>query len=222
MDAGKIGFIVGLTAEAALLRGTGFAVGVGGGTPAGAETAAARLAGQGAEALISFGLAGGLNVSLAAGAVLVPLSVVEGAARFACDPALMTWLGGADCDALLADQNIAVTVARKAALFQQTGADAVDLESGAVARVAARAGLPFAVLRAVADPASRNLPPAALVALNRTGRIGIFRVLVSVLRNPLQIPALLALAGDASAARRALLGRVSALDVERLFPRKRE
>jgi adenosylhomocysteine nucleosidase len=222
MDVGKIGFVVGLTAEAALLRGTAFAVGVGGGTPAGAEAAALRLAAQGAVALISFGLAGGLNFSLAPGAVLVPRAVVEGPARFSCDPAFTAWLSGANCDAVLAAQDIAVTVAQKAALFAQTGAAAVDLESGAVARVAAQAGLPFAVLRAVADPASKNLPPAALVALNHAGRIGFFRVLASVLRHPRQIPALLALARDASAARKALLDRVIALDVERRFPLSRE
>lgn len=203
--------MVGLTAEAALLRGTGFAVGVGGGTPAGAEAAAGRLAAQGAGALISFGIAGGLNPALAPGAVLVPRRVVEGAMDFKCDSSLLAWLGGATCDALLAGAEIAVTRAQKSALVAQTGADAVDLESGAVARVAAGAGLPFAVLRAVADPASRDLPPAALAALNAAGRIGIFRVLGSVLRHPGQIPALIALAGDAAAARKALQVRLRML-----------
>jgi adenosylhomocysteine nucleosidase len=84
----------------------------------------------------------------------------------------------------------------------------VDLESGAVARVALAHGLPFAVLRAVADPAERNLPPAALLALDGAGRIGILRVLGSVFGNPGQILGLLALARDAAAARRALVGRV--------------
>ena len=37
----------------------------------------------------------------------------------------------------------------------KAGADAVDLESAAVARVAERMGLPFAVLRAVCDTADR-------------------------------------------------------------------
>jgi adenosylhomocysteine nucleosidase len=112
---------------------------------------------------------------------------------------------------MLAGAAIAVTVAEKKSLFEATGADAIDLESGAVARVAAARGVPFAVLRAVADPAERNLPPAALVALDRSGRIGFLRVLASVFGNPAQIPGLLALARDAAAARRALKGKISSL-----------
>jgi adenosylhomocysteine nucleosidase len=204
----QIGFVVGLTAEARLLRGTGFSAGVGGGTPAGAMRAAEDLIEQGAGALISFGLAGGLNPALLPGAVLVPKRVVEGDASFVCDPGLVAWLGGASVETMLAGTAIAVTVAEKRRLFEPSNADAIDLESGAVARVALAHGLPFAVLRAVADPAEQKLPPAALLALDGGGRIGFLRVLGSVFGNPGQILGLLALARDAAAARRALAGRV--------------
>lgn len=211
MSGARIGFVVGLTAEARLLRGSGFLVGVGGGTPAGAADAALRLIGQGAAALVSFGLAGGLNLALLPGAVLVPKCVVEGDALLVCDPGLVAWLGGASLETMLAGAAIAATAAEKAALFAANGADAIDMESGAVARVAADRGLPFAVLRAVADPAGRDLPPAALLALDGGGRIGFLRVLGSVFGNPGQLPGLLALARDAAAARRALVGRLSSL-----------
>jgi len=200
-----------LTAEARLLRGSGFLVGVGGGTPAGAADAALRLVGQGAAALVSFGLAGGLNAALLPGAVLVPERVVEGDVFFVCDPGLVAWLGGANLELILAGTAIAVTVSEKKSLFEATKADAIDLESGAVARVAAAHGVPFAVLRAVADPAERKLPPAALLALDGGGRIGFLRVLGSVLGSPGQVPGLLALARDAAAARRALVGKLRTL-----------
>ncbi len=93
-------------------------------------------------------------------------------------------------------------------LRETTGAAAVDLESGAVAGVAARHRLPFAVLRAVCDPSWRSLPAAALVALNRRGTIDGPRVLASIARHPGQLPALLALARDAARARAALVRRV--------------
>jgi adenosylhomocysteine nucleosidase len=112
---------------------------------------------------------------------------------------------------MLAGAAVVVTAVEKATLFAATDADAVDLESGAVARVALAHGVPFAVLRAVADPAARNLPPAALIALDGGGRIGFLRVLGSVIGNPGQVPGLLALARDAAAARRALAGRVRTL-----------
>jgi adenosylhomocysteine nucleosidase len=88
---------------------------------------------------------------------------------------------------------------------------AVDLETGAVARVAAAHGLPFAVLRAICDPAERDLPPAALVALNARGAIGLARVAGSLIAWPGQVPALLRLAADAAAARRSLARRVAAI-----------
>jgi adenosylhomocysteine nucleosidase len=208
MDRSRIGFVTGLTAEMALLKGTPYRAAAGGGTPEGAADAATRLIAEGAEALISFGLAGGLNPALAPGATLVPERVVEGGGSYVCDSALLVWLGGATCAALLAGVAIAVTAAEKAMLFTQTGADAIDLESGAVARIAAGAGIPFAVLRVVCDPAGRDLPPAALVALNAKGRIGGVRVLASVLRRPGQVAGLVRLAGDAAAARRALHARL--------------
>ena len=114
-------------------------------------------------------------------------------------------LGGANADRLLAGDSIIATAADKRAAFARTGAAAVDLESGAVAVVAEQAGLPFAVLRAVCDPAGRNLPLAALVALDAAGRIRIGAVLRAVLARPWQIPALIGLAGDSAGARRALL-----------------
>ena len=90
---------------------------------------------------------------------------------------------------------------------------AVDLESGAVARVAQAHGLPFAAPRAIADPATRTLPPAALVPLKPSGGIDLPRILLSVLAKPAQIPALIGLARDAGQARGGLVARVKTLRV---------
>jgi adenosylhomocysteine nucleosidase len=49
------------------------------------------------------------------------------------------------------------------------------------------------------------LPPAALVALNPDGRIGLMPMVRSLITRPDQIPRLLALARDASRARQALI-----------------
>ena len=99
--------------------------------------------------------------------------------------------------------------ADKRRLHGRTSAAATDLESGAVARVAAEHGLPFAVFRAVCDPAERSLPPAAVAALDAHGAVDIWRLIASIVARPGQLPALLALATDAAAARRALVARVS-------------
>jgi adenosylhomocysteine nucleosidase len=213
MERRRIGFVVGLKAEAALLRGGGFMVGIGGGAPAGAADAARRLVAGGATALVSFGLAGGLNPALRAGDILVPAKLVEDGAVYNCAPALLAWLGGPKAGPMLAGGEIAATVAQKSALFMTSQADAIDLESGAVARIAAAAGLPFAVLRAVTDVAGCDLPPAALVALDQAGAIGLARVIGAVLRGPGQIPAILQLARAAGQARRALQNQLRKLPV---------
>jgi len=202
--------VVGLVAEARIARGMSM-VEIGGGLPEGAAEAGERLVARGARALLSFGLAGGLDPALAPGAIVVPGCVVEGDARFAVDAALAAWLGGVTAAAVLAGRVVLADATAKRAAWEATGAAIVDLESGPVARVAARHGMPFAVLRAVCDPAARSLPPAALAALGATGRIGPWHVAASVLRQPGQVPALLALAGDAARARWALVRAVARL-----------
>jgi len=190
-------FIVGLQAEARLVRAFG-PVGIG-------VHAAAEMAARGAAALISCGLAGGLDPALSPGAIIIP-RVVLGAEgeRFAADPRLIAGLGGATAEALLDVPRVIARAAEKARLFATTNAAALDMESGAVARAARARGIPFAVLRAVCDPATRDLPPAALTALDQRGAIGLARVLASLLAQPRQIIGLLALARDAAAARSAL------------------
>ncbi len=205
----RIGAVVGLTAEARIARRRFPLVEVGGGTPDGAEAAALRAIAKGARALVSFGLAGGLDPLLRPGATIVPETVATEGQQIDTDPDLNELLGGATPHALLGGGFIAATAAAKQHLFVATGCAAIDLESGSVARVALAHGLPFAVLRTICDPADRDLPPAALCALTDNGAIGLLRVLGSLLRHPGQIPALLALGRDAQAARRALLARVS-------------
>ncbi len=218
----SIAIVVGLRAEARLARRLGLPVEIGGGTAAGAEAAADRAVSAGATALLSFGLAGGLDPGLRPGALVVPTAVLHDGALHAADHALLEWLGGATPHRLLAAETIAADAASKRRLWQATGAAAADLESGAVARVAAAQGLPFAVLRAICDPAERDLPPAALAALDAGGAIGLARVLGSVAARPGQVAALLRLAADAAAARRALARRVATIRRYSPAPRERE
>jgi adenosylhomocysteine nucleosidase len=163
------------------------------------------LIGQRATALVSFGLAGGLDPSLRPGTLVIARDVLsEGETRQA-DAALAARFGGLTGHTVLARSTVVATAAAKRALRIATGAHAVDLESGAVAQAASAHNLPFAVVRAICDPAERDLPPAALLALYPDGAIGLLRVMRSVLTRPAQTPGLLALARDAARARRALI-----------------
>ncbi len=160
---------------------------------------------EGATGLISFGLAGGLDPSMPPGAVLVPEAVLVDGTRRPTDPALSHWLGGTTPHCLFGAGAVVADAAEKRRVWQATGAAAVDLESGAVAR----SGLPFTALRVVCDPAQRSLPSAVLAALNPRGAIRLWSVLAALAAHPGQLAALLHLASDAARARRALDDRVS-------------
>lgn len=202
-----LGIITGLIREAELAQVLGLAM-AGGGTPGGAEAAAEILVSKGATALLSFGLAGGLDPKLPPGTIVVPYYVLENGMSYATDPALSAWAGGPTNPSICAGNHIVGSALEKQALFQALDAAAIDLESGATARVAARHAIPFAVLRAICDPATRDLPPAALVALDTVGAVKFWRILASLLRHPGQIPDLIATAQDAGRARAALVARI--------------
>jgi hypothetical protein len=117
----------------------------------------------------------------------------------------------------------------KTALFAATGAVAVDMESVVVARAARRHGLPFAILRVVADPSHRSLPSAALVAMRADGEVDVGAVLGALARDLRQVPTLARLSVDARRAfstlarARALLGPdFASLDPEELCSNWRE
>ncbi len=206
-----LAFIVGLKAEARIVRPIGCKVFVGGGTARGAAEAARRALAAGATSLVSFGLAGGLSPDMPAGAIIIPAVVLFKGRHLAADAELSAALGGITVQALLAGEAVVASIAGKAERWRGTQAVAVDLESGAVADAARQANVPYAVLRAVCDPAGRALPQAAVVALNASGGIGLLRVILSVALQPGQIKELLALSRDAQAARKALTKRVREL-----------
>jgi adenosylhomocysteine nucleosidase len=167
--------------------------------------AATRLIAEGATALVSFGLAGGLDPALRPGTVIIPSVVLSDGQPLSADAVLAKRFGGFTGHTILAGPAVVADAAEKRRLHAATLAHAIDMESGAVARVAEAYGLPFVVVRAICDPSERDLPPAALVALDPEGGIGLLAVLRSVLRQPGQFRGLLLLARDAALARRALL-----------------
>ena len=200
-----------MAAEARIARRLGPHVAISGGSADGARTSALRLAREGAIALASFGFAGGLDPALRPGDLIVPEAVVVKGEAVRTDPGLSRALGGPTPHRVLGAEAVISTSGAKRQAWAETGCAAVDLESGAVALVAAAAGLRFAVLRAVCDPAADNLPPAALVALSPDGTVRLAWVLGVLASAPRQVLAMLALARHAAAARRALARRVAAI-----------
>jgi adenosylhomocysteine nucleosidase len=195
------GIVVGMEAEARIARRSGFPVA----TLRGAEA----LLADGADGLISFGIAGGLAPGLKPGTLVVATEVIAGDGRRYPAMDVAASVTGALRVPVFGGRVIVSRAAAKQELYHHTGAVAVDMESAEVARLCADAGVPLAVIRAIGDPAERDLPPAALVGLRSDGVVDILAVLRSVLRSPGQIPALLTAALDT---RRALTALGQAFD----------
>jgi len=212
-----LGLITGMKSEAALLYAAAQdgsdpvcpMIAVTGGDPLRAETAAREFATAGAAGLISFGIAGGLDPALEPG----DLILAEGV-RLPDEDVISTqasWrtafaaAAAGTADGMIYGSDLAVSrTDDKARLFTDYGVRAVDMESHGVARAAREAGLPFLIVRAIADPADRTIPPAALAGLGPDGEQRPFAVMLAMLRNPAQVPALIQLARDAKTALRRL------------------
>lgn len=213
---GRLGILAGLQSEARCLSGSGYQIALSGARIDGARRAARQLIDSGATHLLSFGLAGGLDPALPPGTLLLPHTLLRPDGRsHPIDPAwharalsLLSPLRPIVTTMVGTDEAIATATA-KAALFAQTHASGVDMESHVLAQAAP--GLPLLILRVVADSAADTLPAAALVSIRPDGSTDLAAVLRSVLGQPGQIPALARLgraAAKATATLRAAAGPI--------------
>ncbi|MGE3846262.1 MAG: hypothetical protein AB7I01_05255 [Gammaproteobacteria bacterium] len=222
----KLGILTALAGEAArlpprdarLLGAHSFISAIAGPGQARAEAGARRLREQGAEALIAFGVAGGLDPSLRAGDLVVGSSIRNADGRLHdCAPPLVAALVAAlapltpRCAPLASLPSPVTDSVAKRALHTQHGCVAVDMESAGLAVVAAEFGLPCAALRVVIDPADFSLPRAALAGMGEDGETHAFATALAVLRRPWELAALLRLALWYGAALRGLAAAGAAL-----------
>ncbi len=216
----RLGIVTGLAMEAARVRAAirGLPetnkpfIGVAGGSAERATVLSRQYVAAGADGLVSFGIAGGLDPSLLPGDIVIGATVwrdsgppvdmtMSWAQSIAAglSPECRVSIGGiAGVDAPL------VSPAAKAALGIRSGALAVDMESHGTASVAAELGIPILVIRAIADPSVRAVPATALAGMGPDGRRRPFAVLGRLLVNPYELPGLIRLAGDSAAAMRSL------------------
>jgi adenosylhomocysteine nucleosidase len=194
--------------------------------PLSAAEGARRLVLSGARALVSWGVAGGLDPKLAAGTLILPETVISPEGRLFSTAhewrervrAALAEKHAVCGGRLLTCREPLVSAAAKARAFHETGAVAVDMESSAVAQVAASERLPFIAVRAIVDTAADAVPRAALVSATTTrSAVRIGRLLTALAGAPSELPALVRLAGRYRAARRALsaVARSGALSATR-------
>lgn len=190
-----LGVLCGFAAEAAVARPLSSLVACSGAIEENAYAQAEKLVANGATALLSFGVAGGLKAGLTSDALLVPESVVaSGDRRWSCDATLRARLKAAVLHAqegsVYGSRHLVPTPGEKKKIFAETGCAIVDMESHVIADVASKHRLPFAVLRGVSDAIDDTFPEAALRGLKLDGSTDYGAVLWSLAKNPFQYPAL--------------------------------
>lgn len=175
-----------------------------------ARIMAERAIADGAEAIVSWGLAGGLSDTVRTGSVLLPRSVISADGEWPSDSAWRKRLARVLADRfspvqqqLFSAERVLTTQQQKSTAANQSGASAVDMESAAIARVASERGIAFVVLRVIADGLRDELPDNVEALVTADGRTR-FRGLLGIVTSPRRIRLLLGLARHSRAARRKL------------------
>jgi adenosylhomocysteine nucleosidase len=145
----------------------------------------------GASAVVVVGVAGGLTPDMPAGALLVAREVRDG--DLPAPAPDLGWLARIPDDAgvypgtIVSRGSMLCTRESKAsarALFGAGDSAAVDLETAAVARVAAQRGVPYIAVRAISDTAGESLPLDFNRFRDASGRIDRIKVARHALLRP--------------------------------------
>ncbi len=160
-------------------------------------------------ALITAGFAGGLRPGLALGTVLVGDD---------SDPGLTQRLvaAGARKATIFCSERVASTAAQKHQLHQQTGADAVEMESGSICALCRSAGIPSATVRVVLDTAEEDLPLDFNSLMTPEQKLSAGKLALALAKSPGKIGGLLRLqkqSAESAQKLAAVLGRALSLGV---------
>jgi adenosylhomocysteine nucleosidase len=204
--------VTGMAAEARVAAGPGVTTVLAGGSSARLRSLLQARVQPDCRAVISIGIAGGLDPSLVPGDVIVATGVTAADQRHAASPIIARRIASRLIDhpkrVIMADlagvELPVLSPAEKRALRSATGAYAVDMESHVAAAFADQHGLPFAAVRVVCDPAHRALPDLTMTAVRADGEVNLFGVFRSLWQRPAQLLTMPLLARDAAEGFRAL------------------
>jgi adenosylhomocysteine nucleosidase len=146
--------------------------------------------------VLTCGIAGGLDPALASNTVLFETGDAVLAARLSS--------AGLRPARFHCAPRIAVTAAEKAELRRQTGADAVEMESGCVHELCRRHGVPCATVRVISDTAHENLPLDFNKLTTPQLSMDFGKLALALAKSPGRIPTLLRLQRQVTAAAKVL------------------
>ena len=209
-----LGVIVGLKQEADCFSGLASKPHIvcTGAKPGRATVLSRFLIEDGCDALLSFGMAGGLAPELRAGDVIVADAIITPEQQRLTSNqqwrqiVLESLMGqhAVISGALVGVEQAVITPEAKSKLHASTGCVGVDMESHEVARVAQQAGLPFLAVRAVSDAVDQAIPQWMLSLIGENGQLQYGKVISGLISHPSDITRLPRLSRDNRAALGAL------------------
>ena len=161
------------------------------------------------ERVLTCGFAGGLNPALALGTVLFDHDFDVGVA----EP--LTELGALPAR-FHCSKRVAITAEEKRALWESTGADAVEMESSVIRNLCREWKIPSATVRVISDTAHDDLPLDFNALMTSDDRIHFGKLGLALLASPRKIPQLIAFQRQTIIAARELGRVLSELFIARL------
>ena len=136
--------------------------------------------------VLTCGFAGGLRPGLTTGEVLFSANGYPNLEK-------KFQAAGALSGQFYCDNKIAVTSEAKRALWKQTGADAVEMESGFICAICRQQGIPVATVRVILDTAEEDLPLDFNELTNEDQEMDYWKLTKKLIKSPAKITALLRL-----------------------------
>jgi adenosylhomocysteine nucleosidase len=183
------------------------------------------LASNSPELVLTCGFAGGLNPDLKLGEVIFETADWRGEFH---EPQTEKKIGVSQCSSLrekllavgakpakfFCADRIAITVAEKKKLRDETGADAVEMESLAIHDICRERGIPCATVRVISDTASEELPLDFNQFAKSNSSLDYSKLALAIAKSPTKIGVLMKLQKQTKVAAEKLaeiLGNITAL-----------
>lgn len=167
--------------------------------PKRADVGGKKLIAEGIDILVSWGSAGALDESIPLGALLLPQKVMDASQN--TFPAAENFYKKIKenlpshiqvvHDPLAETPTPLADISQKKSFRETSGAVAVDMESGTLARLAHQHHIPFVVIRSVADTSTMSIPLSILKTMDAEGKINFAHLCQELLLHPADIRTLL-------------------------------